>query len=111
MPGDYTAPSRFIRGTFLSKFVDAFSSEAGINQLYKIFQAVIVPKGIEKMKAGEMTSDYTGYWSGYDVSCQEVFVQPYDCASFTTFSMKDKVFEDYTTFEISRELVTTRVGE
>lgn len=40
LPGDYTAPSRFVQATFLSKFLQPFKRDQGISQLFNVFKAV-----------------------------------------------------------------------
>ena len=46
LPGDYTATSRFVKSAFLSDFLAPFKREQGICQLYNVFKAVMLPKGI-----------------------------------------------------------------
>ncbi|MGX6970373.1 linear amide C-N hydrolase [Vagococcus bubulae] len=75
MPGDYTSPSRFIRSFYLRNMIDEFDSNDGLNRLYSIFRPLIVPRGLEHKKAEMTITDYTRYWSGYDVAKQTAYVQ------------------------------------
>ena len=104
LPGDYTAPSRFVRATFLSKFLQPFKRDQGISQLFNVFKAVAVPKGIEHEAAQSAEFDYTGYWSGYDVSQRTLFVQPEDCPTLTKFTLKADLTEKNTK-NISHQLL------
>ena len=85
LPGDYTAPSRFVRGTFISKFLAPFHSDQGIPQLYNVFKSVMIPRGLEHLQEGEDKCDYSGYWAGYDVSSRSLYIQPEDCPTMTKF--------------------------
>ena len=68
LPGDYTAPSRFVRATMLANHLDAFPADQGLNQLYGVFRSVMVPRGLEKEAADNPLSDCTRYWAGYDLT-------------------------------------------
>lgn len=87
LPGDYTPPSRFIRATFLSNYIDSFKREDGIMQLYDVFKTVMIPKGLEKLSANSTKSDYTGYWIGYHVTKHTLYIQPECCNTFTQFTL------------------------
>ena len=91
LPGDYTAPSRFVRSTFLSKFLAPFSAKQGIVQLYNVFKAVMIPRGIEHLHENSATCDYTGYWAGYDVTQRTLYVQPEDCPTMTKFTLDEEI--------------------
>ena len=105
LPGDYTAPSRFVRSTFLSNFLAPFKREQGICQLYNVFKAVTLPKGIEHVNAQSEKCDYTGYWSGYDLTQRTFYVQPEDCPTLTKFTL-EKNIDSKITKAISHELLT-----
>ena len=75
IPGDYTSPSRFVRSFYYKNMVDAFDTEKGINTLYSLFRPLIVPRGLEHAKKDEQITDYTRYWSGYDMTKRIVYVQ------------------------------------
>lgn len=87
LPGDYTAPSRFVRGTYLANFLDPFTADQGITQLYNLFKTVMIPKGIEHVTETSPNSDYTGYWIGYDVKQQTLYLQPEDTPTLTQFTL------------------------
>ncbi|MGY3766655.1 linear amide C-N hydrolase [Vagococcus vulneris] len=75
LPGDYTSPSRFIRSFFIKNYMDEFESHDGISQLYAAFRPVIIPRGLEHSHAGDTVTDYTRYWSGYDLTNRTLYVQ------------------------------------
>ncbi|MGX7417843.1 linear amide C-N hydrolase [Carnobacterium gallinarum] len=105
LPGDYTAPSRFIRATFLSKFIYPFKSEAGINTLYKIFNPFIIAKGVEKVSPGSKISDFTGYWIGYDIKNLTLSIQPHDTTTFTMASLKKETTNVIHSYEVNHQLL------
>lgn len=75
IPGDYTSPSRFIRSFYYKNMIDKFSDIDGIDSLYSVFKSVMIPKGIGRENINDKSSDYTRYWSGYDLSQKKVYVQ------------------------------------
>ncbi len=91
LPGDYTSPSRFVRAFFLSNNLNAFSKEHGINELYSVFRTVFIPKGLERNEKNTNVSDYTRYWSGYDMSERTVFVQTGKGLAITTAKLDDTI--------------------
>lgn len=91
LPGDYTAPSRFVRSTYLSKFLAPFHSDQGITQLYNVFKALMIPRGIEHLSAETDNCDYTGYWAGYDVTQRSLYIQPEDCPTMTKFVLDPNI--------------------
>lgn len=91
LPGDYTAPSRFVRGTYLSKFLAPFHADQGITQLYNVFKSVMIPQGIEHTQENSAKCDYTGYWAGYDVTKRSIYVQPEDCPTMTKFTLDPNI--------------------
>ena len=91
LPGDYTAPSRFVRSTYLSKFLAPFHSDQGITQLYNVFKALMIPRGIEHLSAEIDNCDYTGYWAGYDVTKRSLYIQPEDCPTMTKFVLDPNI--------------------
>lgn len=84
MPGDYTSPSRFIRGFYYSNMIDAFDSSEGMNTLYSAFHSLIIPKGLEHSLKNKNVMDYTRYWSGYDLTNQTLAIQTARGLAFTT---------------------------
>ena len=91
LPGDYTAPSRFVRSTYLSKFLAPFHSDQGITQLYNVFKALMIPRGIEHLSAETDNCDYTGYWAGYEVTQRSLYIQPEDCPTMTKFVLDPNI--------------------
>lgn len=91
LPGDYTSPSRFVRSTYLSKFLAPFHSDQGITQLYNVFKALMIPRGIEHLSAETDNCDYTGYWAGYDVTQRSLYIQPEDCPTMTKFVLDPNI--------------------
>lgn len=83
MPGDYTSPSRFIRGFYYSNMLSDFDSRDGIHTLYSAFRPVIIPKGIEHSLQDPNNIDYTRYWVGYDVTNQSLCIQTGRGLAFT----------------------------
>lgn len=75
LPGDYTSTSRFVRAAFLTRYIDEFDSQDGINVLFNTFTTVMVPKGIEHVSATSTASDSTLYWSGYDLFEKTFYVK------------------------------------
>ncbi|MDC4187035.1 linear amide C-N hydrolase [Loigolactobacillus coryniformis] len=84
MPGDYTSPSRFVRATLIAKNIDPFASSVGIPMLYNTFSSVMIPKGLGRTPQHETVTDYTQYWSGYDLTARKLYVQDYACPTFTS---------------------------
>lgn len=101
LPGDYTSTSRFVRAAFLSRFIDDFDSQDGINVLFSTYTTVMVPKGVEKVTKTSTDSDSTQYWSGYDLSERTFYIKPYDTNRWTRKKLSD--FDQEAHFEISHE--------
>lgn len=87
IPGDYTSPSRFVRGFCFSSSLNPFPKEKGFNELYSIFRTVIVPEGLERSDSNPKISDHTRYWSGYDLAQRKLVVQTGKGLAFTTKSL------------------------
>ena len=100
-PGDYTSPSRFVRATFLSRYIDDFDSSDGINTLYNTFNSVMVPKGVEKLSKEAKNGDFTQYFSAYDLTNLSFYVKPYDTNLFTQMKLNPRVSEKHV--EISHQ--------
>ena len=77
LSGDYTSTSRFVRAAFLSRFIDDFDSQDGINVLFSTYTTVMVPKGVEKVTKTSTDSDSTQYWFDYDLSERTFYIKPY----------------------------------
>lgn len=84
LPGDYTSPSRFVKAFFVRNLIDSFDRENGIAQLYAAFRPLIIPRGLEHTNETTSKSDYTRYWSGYDISTQTLYVQSGVALAFTS---------------------------
>lgn len=99
LPGDYTSPSRFVKGAYLSEFADQPTDAEAITSLYRVSRSVAIAPGWEKIdETGE--SDRNIYWSGYDQNELTIYVQP---ASTNTIS-KVKLDTDKSTatsYEVS----------
>ncbi|MDA9472770.1 linear amide C-N hydrolase [Enterococcus sp. 5H] len=91
IPGDYTSPSRFVRAFCLSNALEPFEKEEGINELYSAFRTVFIPKGLERNEKNTNVSDYTRYWSGYDISKRQVFVQTGKGLAITTKTLENNL--------------------
>ncbi|MHC5229963.1 linear amide C-N hydrolase [Enterococcus sp. LJL99] len=83
LPGDYTSPSRLVRAFCLSNALNSFEKEQGINALYSVFRSVIIPQGLERNKKNPEVSDFTRYWSGYDLKERTLYVQTGKGLAFT----------------------------
>lgn len=84
IPGDYTSPSRFIRSFFYKNMIDEFEAAKGFNTLYAIFRPLIIPRGLGREKRHDTMSDYTRFWSGYDLTNCRLIVQTGIGLSFTS---------------------------
>ncbi|BDR58207.1 linear amide C-N hydrolase [Xylocopilactobacillus apicola] len=109
IPGDYTSPSRYVKSTMVSSFMDPFKKEDGINQLYSAFRTVIIPRGLERNSAEDPLSDFTRYWAGYDISERRVYIQTCRGIGFSTMKLDPNQKEiKYTEIDLSnysKELV------
>lgn len=84
LPGDYTSPSRFVRAFCLANTLNSFERNKGMNELYSTFRTVFVPKGLERDLENQSITNYTRYWSGYDLSERTVVVQSGESMAITT---------------------------
>lgn len=75
LPGTYTSPDRLVRSFMVANLMDDFEAEDGIAQLYAAFRPVIIPRGMERNTSEDILSDYTRYWSGYDLKQRKVYIQ------------------------------------
>ena len=110
IPGDFTSPSRFIRALYFSDNLQEFDSSEGIMQLYRAFQTVMIPRGIGHLGQSNSLSDFTHYWSGYDVTNLTMYVQPESTTSFTKYTL-DPALTEVTTFAVSNELLLTDLNQ
>lgn len=93
LPGDYTSPSRFVRAFCLSAALNSFEKEQGINALYSVFRSVIIPQGLERNKKNPAVSDFTRYWSGYDLKERRIYVQTGKGLAFTKKQLDNSLTE------------------
>lgn len=89
IPGDYTSPSRFVRAFYYKNMIDDFEDSEGINALYSVFRSLIIPRGLEHSLKGGVMSDYTRYWSGYDLKKRTLYVQTGVGLAITAKTMDD----------------------
>lgn len=107
IPGDYTSPSRFIRSFIYKNMIDTFDTDKGINTLYAIFRPLIIPRGLEHAKKEEQITDYTRYWSGYDVTNRTVYVQSGEGLAITSKVMDKTLTEiTYNDIQLSNHVFT-----
>lgn len=108
LPGDYTSPTRFVRATFISNNIDEFDSLDGIVTLYNCFKTVMIPKGLGRMSQNQAISDYTQYFSGFDLTNRKLYLQDYSALTFTTKqvdpNLKEIIYEDINLAEIVHAL-------
>lgn len=97
LPGDYTAPSRMVRAFALANALAPFDREDGIAQLYAVFRTVMIPPGLEHSGANNPLTDYSRYWSGYDLTERRVYVQSGNGLAVTSKKLDPSVTE--TTYE------------
>ena len=101
IPGDYTSPSRFIRSFYYKNMLDTFESKKGINTLYSIFRPLIIPRGLEHANKEDKITDYTRYWSGYDLTNRAVYVQTGEGLAITSKTLDNSLTEiTYTDIKI-----------
>ncbi|MGV9669051.1 linear amide C-N hydrolase [Gordonia sp. NPDC003504] len=91
LPGDYTSPSRMVRALNLAAYLKPFGREKGISQLYAAFRTVIIPPGLEHKGDINTWSDFSRYWSGYDLTERTVFVQTGEGLAITSKKLDTSV--------------------
>ena len=102
MPGDYTSGSRFVKAALLSGYMDKVDAEGAMNALYAAFRSVIIPRGLEHAKQDSPMTDYTRYWSGYDLTRRTVMVQTGNGLAFTSKTIDPSLTEvTYTAVDTS----------
>ena len=105
LPGDYTSPSRFVKAFFIRNLMDSFESKDGIAQLYSAFRPLIIPRGLEHTNELSTKSDYTRYWSGYDLTNRCVYVQSGVGLAFTSKTLdKNLTSITYETIDTSNNI-------
>lgn len=107
LPGDYTAPSRMVRALNLAAYLKPFDRDLGIERLYSAFRTVIIPPGLEHKGDVTSWSDYTRYWSGYDLTERTMFVQSGEGLAITSKKLDATVTETtYAQIDTSNNLHT-----
>ncbi|TOK94800.1 choloylglycine hydrolase, partial [Vibrio parahaemolyticus] len=62
------------------------------------FKTVLIPQGLGRDPQHQVLTDYTQYWSGYDLTKKTIFVQDSDTLTMTTKTLDptitDVTYED-----------------
>lgn len=75
MPGDYTAPSRFIRAAMLLNLSQPVDSSQAINLGFHILSTSDIPKGVIDVNS---SLQYTQYTVMYDQGKRELYIKLYE---------------------------------
>jgi len=94
IPGDWTPPSRLVRTTAMIQFAkQAATGPAAANLAVHLLNAVDIPKGDVRSKAGDPdSSDYTQWIIIYDLKNQVVRFRSYDNTTIRAVKLKDLDF-------------------
>lgn len=87
LPGDYTAPSRFVKATTLLNFSEKTDSNNSINLGFHILSMSDIPKGVVICDDG--TSEYTQYTSLYNQTRRELYIKLYDNLNIQKITFDD----------------------
>ncbi|POG98014.1 choloylglycine hydrolase [Fructilactobacillus lindneri] len=90
LPGDYTSPSRFVRSMYIANNINDFSDEEAIPTLYNVFKPVMIPKGMGRYPNNHNLTDYTQYWSGYDIKNRTLYLQIPTCLTLTKATLNSQ---------------------
>ena len=85
MPGDFTSPSRFVRGAFIA----AHSEDGGdpVGQFFHAMAAVEVPRGCLRLPDGQsVVSQYTACM---DMATGTYYFRTYGCHRIQTVRLTD----------------------
>ncbi|MEI8340632.1 MAG: choloylglycine hydrolase family protein [Verrucomicrobiota bacterium] len=80
LPGDFGAPSRFIRAvTFSQTALPVQTADEGVLQAFHILNLFDIPKGAirEKMPDGKMMAEFTDWTSAADVTNLRFYIRTY----------------------------------
>ncbi|APX72241.1 choloylglycine hydrolase family protein [Companilactobacillus allii] len=88
LPGDYTAPSRFVKATTLLNFSEKTDSNNSINLGFHILSMSDIPKGVVICADG--TSEYTQYTSLYNQTKRELYIKLYDNLDVQKITFSDE---------------------
>ncbi len=87
LPGDFSSPSRFIRGLFVKEnSVSEPGEEARVNQFFHILQSVAMPKGCVRSDQG---LQYTRYSSCCNVNRGIYYYTTYEQAEIQSIHLQD----------------------
>jgi len=76
LPGDYTAPSRFVRTAFLKSFsTTPVTAEEAVNSCFNVMKSVTIPRGVVITKRG--TDDYTQYTAFMNINSGDYYFNTY----------------------------------
>ena len=75
LPGDYSSPSRFVRGVYLSRHTPDLIGMDGITHFFRMLNGVSIPKGALLSTDGRWV--YTVYTSCCDPSTCTYYYQTY----------------------------------
>lgn len=93
LPGDSTPPSRFVRATMFSKFIQQASNEKeNVKNAFHILNNFDIPKGFIREKdnnGNEKVSDFTAWTSVTDLSNRTFYLRTYDNIEVKKFKMED----------------------
>lgn len=103
LPGDITAPSRFVRATTWKFLSDKVNDNEMINHLFHIFNNFDIPKGVVR-SSGELGSETTHYTVIYDLENRKVYLHNYHNRQIQTFELFQELQDKnkITRFEISQ---------
>lgn len=94
IPGDWTPPSRFVRTAAMMQFSkQAATGQTGANLALHLLNAVDIPKGDLREKAGDpSTTDYTQWITIYDLKNLALRFRSYDNTTIRAVKMRDLDF-------------------
>lgn len=75
MPGDYTAPGRFIRAAYMKNLIGDFHEETAINTIFHMQSSFDIPRDMVKTDLG---CQYNHYTVVYDLDKVEMHIRMYD---------------------------------
>jgi len=83
LPGDFTAPSRFVRAAIFAHGIDPMDTSAdAIFQAFHILNNFDIPKGVarsaQRTADGQISADYTQWTSANDLANKRFYFRTYD---------------------------------
>ena len=91
LPGDFGAPSRFIRAvTYEQTALQAQTAEEGIQQAFHILNLFDIPKGAvrEKLPGGKVMSEFTDWTCASDVTNLRFYIRTYNDSRIRMLDLK-----------------------